>query len=97
MFAKNYHLRWITDRSNILNKYIIDIFFSFGRGFYGYFSMLFPEASAFCDKEISNQFLLHCPSICISFYLPQISKILFQTGDIIVFRAVVTFLADMLN
>ena len=36
MFAKNYHY------SNILSKYIMYIFFNFGRGFYGlcYFQKL---------------------------------------------------------
>ena len=35
MFPKNYHLHWIAGRANILTKYIIYIFFNFGRGFYG--------------------------------------------------------------
>ena len=44
MFAKNYHLHWIADRGNILSKYILYIFFNFGRGFYGSFPILFPKA-----------------------------------------------------
>ena len=55
-FAKNCHLHWIAGRANILNKYIIYIFFNFGRGFRGSFSMLFPKASASCCKKISTNF-----------------------------------------
>ena len=51
MFAKNYHLHWIAGRANILSKYIIYIFFNFGRGFYGSFPMLFPKAPASCYKK----------------------------------------------
>ena len=51
---KNYHLHWIAGRANILSKYIIYIFFSFGRGFCGSFPMLFPKAPASCCKKILN-------------------------------------------
>ena len=51
-FAKNCHLHWIAGRANILNKYIIYIFFNFGRGFYGSFPMLFPKAPASCRKKV---------------------------------------------
>ena len=40
MLAKNYHLHWIAGRTNILCKYIIYIFFNFGRGVYGSFLLL---------------------------------------------------------
>ena len=48
------HLRWIAGRANILGKYIEYIFFSFGHGFCGSFSMLFPKAPASCCKKILN-------------------------------------------
>ena len=54
MFAENYHLRWIAGRANILSKYIIYIFFNFGRGFCGSFPMLFPKTPASCCKKILN-------------------------------------------
>ena len=40
---KNNHLHWIAGRANILSKYIIYIFFNFGRGFCGSFPMLFRK------------------------------------------------------
>ena len=53
-------------------------FFNFGRGFRGFFSMLFPKAPASCGKKVLKQFLLHCNSICmISKSVSQIFKILF--------------------
>ena len=36
---------------NILCKYLIYTFFQFWACFCGSFSMLFPEAPAFCDKK----------------------------------------------
>ena len=51
---KNYHLHWIAGRANILRKYIVYIFFNFGRGFCGFFPMLFPKAPASCRKNILN-------------------------------------------
>ena len=96
MFAKNYHLHWIADRANILSKYIIYIFFNFGRGFCGSFPMLFPKAPASRCKKNLNKFLLHCTSIFMSSKsVSQIFNVLFQTGDINNF-AVVSFLVDML-
>ena len=48
--------------------------------------MLFPKASAFCNKKILKYFLLHGTSICMSSKIvSQIFKILFQTGDINIF------------
>ena len=48
--------------------------------------MLFPEAPAFCDKNISKQFLLYCTSIWVSSKcMYQIFKILFQIEDINIF------------
>ena len=86
MFAENYHFHWIADRANILSKYVIYIFFNFGRGFYSSFPMLFPKAPASCCKKILNYFLLHCTSIFMSSKsVSQIFKILFQTGDINIF------------
>ena len=37
--------------AQIFSINIWNIFFSFGRGFCGSFSMLFPEAPASCDKK----------------------------------------------
>ena len=54
MFPKKYHLHWISDRANILSKYIVYIFFNFGRGFCGSFPILFPKAAASCCKKILN-------------------------------------------
>ena len=51
---KNYHLHWLAGRVDILRKYIIYIFFNFGRGFCGSFFILFPKAPASCCKKISN-------------------------------------------
>ena len=39
-------------QGNIFSKYIIYIFFNFGRDFYGSFPMLFPKAPASCCKKI---------------------------------------------
>ena len=46
--SKMYHLHWSAGRVNILSKYIIYIFFNFGRGFCGSFPMLFPKTPASC-------------------------------------------------
>ena len=54
MFAKSYHLHWFAGRANILSKYIIYIFFNFGRGFYGSFSILFPKHFASCALIAQN-------------------------------------------
>ena len=86
MFAKNCHLHWIVGRADILSKYKIYIFFSFGHGSCGSFAMLFPKAPASCCKKILSQFLLHCISIFMSSKsVSQIFKILFQTGDVNIF------------
>ena len=62
------------------------MFFNFGRGFCGSFSMLFPKAPASCGKKVLKSFLLHCTSICMSSKsVSHIFKLLFQTGDINVF------------
>ena len=49
---KNYYLHWIAGRANIRCKYLIFVFFQFGRDFCGSFSKLSPETPATCDKEI---------------------------------------------
>ena len=98
MFAKNYHLHWIARRANIFDKYIISIFFKFGRGFCGSFPMLFPKAQASCFKKILNLFLQHCTYIFMrSKKLSQIFKILFQTEDINISVLPGVFLVDMFN
>ena len=51
---KNYHLHWLAGRADILRKYIIYIFFNFGRGFCGSFFILFPKAPASSCKKILN-------------------------------------------
>ena len=38
-------------QGNIFSKYIIYIFFNFGRDFYGSFPMLFPKVPSFCRKN----------------------------------------------
>ena len=86
MFAKNCHLHYITGRANILSKYIIYIFFKFGRGFCGSFTMLVAKALVSCCKKILNQFLLHCTSTFLSSEsVSQIFKILFQTRRVNIF------------
>ena len=86
MFAKNYHLHWIAGRVNIIRKFIIYIFFNFRRGFCGCFPKLLSKAPTSCCKKNLNWFLLHCTSIFMSSKsVCQIFKILFQTGDIIIF------------
>ena len=52
--SKNYSFHWIADNANILIKYIIYIFFNFGRGFCGSFPMLFPKVPASCSKKFLN-------------------------------------------
>ena len=52
--CKNYHLHQTAGRANILSKYIIYVFFNFGRGFCGSCNMLFPKAPASCCKKILN-------------------------------------------
>ena len=85
MFAKNYHLHWIAGRANILSEYIICIFFNFGCGFYGCFSVLFPKAPASC-KNFERIFAALCLYIYYIQKVSQIFKILFQTrGDIYIF------------
>ena len=85
MFAKNYHYLWITGRANTLSKYIIYIFFDFGRGFWGSFPVLLPKAPASCCKKILNEFLLHCAIYMSSKSMSHILKISLQTGDINIF------------
>ena len=83
MLAKSHYLHWIAGRANILSKYIIYIFFNFGRGFGGSFTMLFPKALASRCKKVLNYFFQHSTSIFMSSKsVTQIFKILFQTGDI---------------
>ena len=86
MFATSYYLHWIAGRANILRKYIIYIFFNFGRSFCVSFSMLFPKAPTSCCKEFWTNFC------CIVFYINELKKCvshifksLFQTGDINLF------------
>ena len=73
-----------TQQTNIVSKYIIYIFFNFGRGFCGLFPILFPKVPASCCKKKLSQFLLHCAAIFMTLK-NQIFKILFQTGDIHIF------------
>ena len=83
MFATSYYLHWIAGRANILRKYVIYIFFNFGRGFCVSFSMLFPKAPTSSCKEFWTNFC------CIVFYINELKKCvshifksLSQTGDI---------------
>ena len=52
----NNHLHWIAGRASILSKYIAYIFFNFGRGFCGSFSMLLTKAPASCGKKLWSNF-----------------------------------------
>ena len=58
------------------------IFFNFGRGFCGSFSMLFPQVSAFCDTKNWNKFWCIVLLFACAQKVSQIFKILFQKGDI---------------
>ena len=69
MFAEKYNLHWIDGRANILSKYMIYIFFNFGRDFYGSFSMLFPKAPVSCFKK---NFELIFAALC--FYIYELKK-----------------------
>ena len=69
-FAKNYRLHWIAGRTNILSKYIIYIFFSSGRGFYGSFPILFLKTQASCCKK---KLELIFAALC--FYIYELKKI----------------------
>ena len=86
MFAKSYYLHWIAGRANILSKYIKQIFFNFGCGFYGSFTMLFPKAGTSCCKKkfglifAALYFYIYELKKCVSDF-----KILFQNGDINIF------------
>ena len=50
--------------------------------------MLFPEATASCDKKFWNNFLLHCTFICMS---SKSVNFFFQTGDINIFALLAIF------
>ena len=66
--------------ANILSKYLIYIFYNFGRYFFGSFPMLFSKAPASWCKKILNSFLLYCTSIFMSAKnMSQIFKILLQS------------------
>ena len=86
MFAKNYHLHWIAGTANILSKYIIYIFFNFGRGFF-----TFPFLCYFQKLQLLDVKIFWTNFCCIVLlYLwaqkvSQILKILFQTGGINIF------------
>ena len=68
--------------------YIYYIIFNFGPGFCSSFPMLFPEATASCDKKFWNNFLLHCTFICMS---SKSVNFFFQTGDINIFALLAIF------
>ena len=87
MFAKNFHLHWIADRANILSKYIIQIFFNLGHGFYGSFPMLFPKALIFA---------------ALSFYIYELKKCVSDIEsnfklELMFLSFVVSFLVDTFN
>ena len=56
MFAKNYHFHWIARRANILYKYLIYIFFNFGRGFSDPFLYYFQKLKLLAIKKFWNNF-----------------------------------------
>ena len=86
MFAKSYHLHWITSRANILCKYLINIyFFNFGRGFCGFFSLLFTELQLLVIKKNWNIFCSIVLLFVCTQKVSQIFKTLFQTEDIDIF------------
>ena len=98
MFAKNYHLNWIVPRANILSKYIIHIFFNFGRAFCGSSTMLFPNAPTSCCKKILNNFCcivllyLWAQKACLRFL-----KSHFKLEMLIFLPFVVSLLGNMFN
>ena len=65
------------DRSNVLSKYIIYMFFNFGRGFAVPFLCYFQKLQLLVVKKL----LLFAPNI----HGLKIFKISFQTGDINIF------------
>ena len=98
MFEKNCHLYWIESRPNILCRNLIYSFFNFGCDFCGSFSMLFREASAFCDKETLKYFLVHCTSICMSSKNGlRFLKSYIKLEILIVLSFLVSFLVDMFD
>ena len=67
--------------------------FNFGRGFYGFFSVLFTEALASCNKKNWNR-----ASICMSpKSVSQIFKVLFQNRNINIFVLRGIILGDIFN
>ena len=98
MFAINYNLHWIVGRVNIISKYIRYIFLNFGRGFYGFFSMLFPKAPASWCKKFWTKFCcivhlyLWAQKMCLRFW-----KSYFKLKILISLSLVVSFLVDMFN
>ena len=98
MFAKNYHFHWIAGRASIISKYIIYIFFNFGRDFYGFFPILFPKAPAsYCKKILTN---FWC--IPLLYLWPQklglrFLKSNFKLEMLIFLSFMVSFLVDMSN
>ena len=70
-------------------------FFSFGRGFWGFFSMLFPKAQASCGKNLWNNFswiVLLFEKVCF-----RILKFYFKLEILIFLYFVVSFSVDIFN
>ena len=95
---KNYHLHWIVDRANIFSKYIIYIFFNFGRGFCVFFLCFFQKLQFLVVKKFQTNFCcivllyLSAQKVCLRFL------IFFFKLEILIFLSfVVSFLVDMFN
>ena len=86
MFAKNYHLYWIAGRTNILSKYIIDVF-QFWAWLSRFLSYVISKSSSFLFQTNFELIFaaLYCYMYESSKIRSQIFKNLFQTGDINIF------------
>ena len=60
---KNYHLHWIASRANFLSKYMIYIFFNFGRNFCSFFSFVISKSSSLF--VVKNIWINFCYSVLL--------------------------------
>ena len=98
MFAKNSDLHWIVGRANILSKYIMYIFFNFGRAFCGLFVSYFQKLQLLVVKKFWTKFCcivllyLWAQKECLRFL-----KSYFKLEVLIFLSFVVSFLIDIFN
>ena len=95
--CKSYHLHWIVGRANILSKYIIYIFFNFGCGFFGSFTMLFSKDPIF-RTNLKNFWTNFCCILLLYLWARKvclrISKFYFKLEVLIFLSFVVYLLVD---